>query len=116
VERKYRIVRASDFKRVGGSGRSTAHPFIVMVTMAGASENSRVGIVTSKTLGNAVQRNHVRRQLRAILSSLMPKLKRNVDILIIARKAIVNAEYSEIRQAVIRLLVRENCLDEYDIE
>ena len=85
-----------------------------MVTTAGTAENSRVGIVTSKAIGNAVQRNRARRQLRAIFSSLMPKLKRNVDILIIARKAIVKAEFSQIRQAVIQLLVRENCLDEYE--
>lgn len=82
--------------------------------MDGIAENSRAGIITSKTLGNAVTRNRVRRQLRAVISAYMPRLKKNADILIIARKGILNAEFIDIRKAVELLLVREKLLDSND--
>jgi ribonuclease P protein component len=114
VNRKHRIVRETDFKRVRDEGKSTAHPLIVLITADGTAETSRAGIITSKSIGKAAQRNRVRRQLRAILSSLMPKLKGNVDMIIIARKAILNAEFCDIRKAVVQLLVREKYLEEND--
>ena len=82
--------------------------------MDGSAENSRAGIITSKSLGNAVQRNRVRRQLRAILSSLLPKMTQKKDILLIARKAILDADFNDIRNVVIQLLVREKCIETND--
>lgn len=82
--------------------------------MDGSAENCRVGIITSKSLGKAVTRNRVRRQLRAVISAFMPRLRKNVDILIIARKGIVNAQFIDIRKAVELLLVREKLLDSHD--
>lgn len=82
--------------------------------MDGKTDHSRVGIITSKSLGNAVARNRTRRQLRAVISGYMPKLKKNVDLLIIARKSILNADFFEIHDAVEQLLVREKCLDQND--
>ena len=82
--------------------------------MDGSAENSRAGIITSKSLGNAVQRNRARRQLRAILSSLLPAMTKKKDILLIARKTVLPADFNEIRNAVIQLLVREKCIETND--
>ena len=114
MNRKYRIVRDTDFKRVRGLGRSTAHPLVVLVTMDGEAENARAGIITSKSIGGAVQRNRARRQLRAILSTLLPKITKNVDILLIARKPIRDAQFHDIYNAVEQLLVRAKCLENND--
>lgn len=114
MNRKYRIVRSAEFKRVRGEGTSTAHPLVVLVTLEGQAENARAGIITSKSIGNAVERNRVRRRLRAILSSLLPKITKNVDIILIARKPIVDAQFCDIQDAVEKLLVRAKCLEEHD--
>lgn len=115
MNRKYRIARETDFKRVRGSGKSTAHPLIVLVVADGIAENSRAGIITSKSLGTAVERNRTRRRLRAILSSLLPRTTRKVDVLLIARKPILQANFDDLRKAVIQLFVREKCLEKNEL-
>lgn len=114
MNRKYRITSSAEFKRVRGEGKTTAHPLVVLVTMDGNAENARAGIITSKAIGGAVQRNRVRRRLRAALASLLPKVTKNVDILVIARKPMLDARFIEITSAVTELLVRAKCLEEND--
>ena len=114
MNRKYRITSSAEFKRVRGEGKTTAHPLVVLVTLDGQAENSRAGIITSKSIGGAVQRNRVRRRLRAVLSSLLPGTTRNVDMLFIARKPILDAQFDELYRAVKEVLVRAKCLEEHD--
>lgn len=114
MNQKYRIIRATDFKRVRQTGKSTAHPLVVLVTAEGEADHPRAAIITSKTVGKAVKRNKARRQLRAIISLLLPKIDKPVDLLLIARSPISEAKFSEIRQAVMEVLQRAKLLDKYD--
>lgn len=88
------------------TGRSYAHPLSVIVVKTGQEENSRVGILVTKALGGAVQRNRIKRQMRAILTELLPEIKKNVDIIVIPRVPASRASYQEIKSAVIGLLGR----------
>lgn len=51
-----------------------------------------------------MQRNHVKRQLRAILSDVLPELTNNVDIVVIPRAPAANATFLAIKTAVLTLL------------
>lgn len=88
------------------TGRSYAHPLSVIVVTTGQEEHSRAGILVTKALGGAVQRNHTKRQLRAIITELLPEMNKNVDIIVIPREPASRASYQEIRSAVIGLLRR----------
>ena len=114
MNRKYRIIRATDFKRVRQTGKSTAHPLVALVTAEGAEDHPRAGIVTSKSVGNAVQRNKARRQLRVILAEYLPQVSKSVDILLIARNPISGSRFNEIRLAVIEVLTRAKLLENHD--
>jgi ribonuclease P protein component len=100
VKRKYRITRAIDFKRVRQSGKRFSHPLVVIVVANGIEGQKRFGIVTNKTVGNAVTRNLIKRRLRTSLSLLVQKMNKDVDILVYARKPISTATYQAIDQAV----------------
>lgn len=75
--RKSRLSRSAEFDRVYRSGRSAQHRLLVLyrfdrpedVPAAGDDERelSRIGITVSKKLGNAVERNRIKRQLREAL-------------------------------------------------
>jgi len=106
VKRKFRLTQSNDFKRVRHTGRSYAHPLSVIVVTTGQEEHSRAGILVTKALGGAVQRNHTKRQLRAIITELLPEMNKNVDIIVIPREPASRASYQEIRSAVIGLLRR----------
>ena len=53
-----------------------------------ASTSSRVGLITSKKIGNAVQRNRARRLIRESLRQLANVVEPCWDIVLIARPAI----------------------------
>lgn len=100
VKRKYRITRANDFKRVRQSGKRFSHPLVVIVVTDGLEDRKRVGVITNKTLGNAVTRNLIKRRLRSALSELIQKVNKDVDILVYAREPIKKADYRTIYRAV----------------
>lgn len=69
-------------------------------------EATRAAFIASKTVGGAVQRNRCRRLLRARLSRCSDELRKGFDILLIARKRLLDAKPVEIDQAVHGLLVK----------
>lgn len=106
MKRKFRLTQTNDYKRVRQSGKSYAHPLSVIVVDRGQEEHPRVGIQVSKALGGAVQRNHVKRQIRAIITETLPFFEQNADIIVIPREPASRATYQEIRTAVLGLLGR----------
>ncbi len=104
MKRKFRLTHSNDFKRVRHTGKSYAHPLAVIVVVKGLAENSRAGIITTRTVGGAVERNRVKRQMREIISQLLPNLTKNVDLLLIAREPASRASFTEIQSAVKGLL------------
>jgi ribonuclease P protein component len=82
--------------------------------MSGDLEYSRAGFIAGKLIGNAVKRNRVKRQLRAILSNRIPNILIHSDMLVIARGPIKDATYDEIKSAIYQLLLKANLIDQDD--
>lgn len=57
---------------------------------AGETEQARIGLITSKKIGNAVQRNRARRLMRESMRMLASTLEPCWDIVVIARPAIAS--------------------------
>jgi len=104
VKRKFRLTQANDFKRVRHTGKSYAHPLVVIVCVKGLTAHSRAGIIATRSSGGAVERNRVKRQLREIIAPYISELDDPVDLLLIARERASKAEFSEIQSAVVELL------------
>ena len=60
-----------DFLRLYHRGKSCAKPALVVYAMKNRTGHCRVGITTSKKIGNAVQRNRARRVIRASLQQIL---------------------------------------------
>jgi ribonuclease P protein component len=93
-----------DFARLGESGRTRAHPFVVVHFVTNALDHDRFAISTGRRLGGAVQRNRVRRRLREILRRRPDHSGPGWDILIVARPPILDASSDELRATLERLL------------
>jgi ribonuclease P protein component len=114
LNRKFWITSTNDFKRVRLSGRSYAHPLVVIIQTEGSTANSRAGIITGKSIGNAVNRNKARRRLRVILGQYLPIIKTPTDLVIIGRASIREASFQEIKLVVQKLLLKAGLLDQND--
>jgi ribonuclease P protein component len=110
MKRKYRLRRQSDFQRVRCHGKSYASPIMVLAFLRNESSYSRYGFVVNKRLGKAVQRNRIKRRMREAVRLRMIRVKPGYDLVLIARKHINQATYSEISGSLDRLLQTANLL------
>jgi len=97
--------------RVRRSGKSYAHPLVVLIAAHNEITTVRVGISASHAVGNAVQRNRAKRRIRACVRSLIAKIQPGTDMIWIARRPIDQASYQEICDAMQRLLRRAGLLE-----
>lgn len=76
-----------DFLRLYYRGKSCAKPAIVVYGMKNRFGSVRVGITTSKKIGNAVERNRSRRVIKAAFQSVLKnnRINGNWDFVFVAR-------------------------------
>ena len=89
----------SDFRRAYGRGKAYTDPALVTYVLKNRAGICRIGITTSKKIGNAVQRNRARRVIKAAFLS-MPETVRNADIVFVARRKTVFSKSTEVAAAM----------------
>lgn len=93
----------TDFQRTYYRGKSTARPALVVYAMKNRVGICRVGITTSKKIGNAVERNRSRRIIRAAYQSIFKQyaLKGNYDIIFVARGKTKYLKSTQVEKAML---------------
>ena len=74
-----------DFRRIYGKGKSFQGPALVSYVMKNRAGICRIGITTSKKIGNAVERNRARRVIRAAYSMIEDRICGDYDFVFVAR-------------------------------
>ena len=93
-----RIRRRSDFLRVQAIGQRAATAHFVMLVAAGEpSSCARVGIVVTKKVGNAVQRNRIKRVCRECFRTWPDLVPDGIDLVVIARSGAHELGLSAVR-------------------
>jgi ribonuclease P protein component len=88
MKRRHRLSRSRDFDAVYRHGRSTATRYLVLYSFPreeGDGEGARLGLAVSRQLGGAVERNRLKRRLRAAFEELSRELVADTDYVLIAR-------------------------------
>jgi ribonuclease P protein component len=109
VQRRFRLTRSEDFKRVRRSGKSYAHPLVVLIVLKREKSdhpNVRIGVAAGRSIGTAVTRNRAKRLLREAIRTMIPNIASNLDLILIARTGLVTASLEDTRQALQNLLQR----------
>ncbi len=75
----------SDFRRLYNRGISITDPALVIYYQKNRAGICRIGITTSKKIGNAVERNRSRRVLREAFRCVCPNVLPQYDIVLVAR-------------------------------
>ena len=79
------------------------------VLKAQGAEAARIGIITSRRVGGAVQRNGVRRRIREIARHARPQLLPGLWMVVIAKSAAVAAEFGSLREEWTQLARKAGC-------
>lgn len=106
MKRCFRLTRSIDFKRVRRSGKSYAHPLVVLYVLKSDQAGVRVGVSAGLAVGNAVKRNRAKRLLRAAMQELIPQTVSGSDLLLLARSPLPASDLQQTRAALINLLER----------
>ncbi|AKT50855.1 ribonuclease P protein component [Arsenicicoccus sp. oral taxon 190] len=108
---QHRLRDSADFASTvrGRSAVRAGSPLLVVhanQTDARAAQPPRVGLVVSKAVGGAVQRNRTKRRLRHALRDRVGQLPAGVDVVVRANPPAGTADYGTLGAELDRLLAR----------
>ena len=107
------ITRNNDFRRAYARGKSFVGYSLVLYVCKNKNAGTRVGITSSKKIGNAVQRNRARRVIRAAVDAVVPKEGLgNWDLILVARTATAAQKSTQVAAVLQKLLKKSGLLKE----
>ena len=100
------LSKNEDFKSLlSGKKISNKYLTIFFKSLSGKSNKYlNISFIAQKKLGNAIKRNKIKRRLRNIMNQILKisKLNLNYSYLIIAKKNIISASFSDIKEVIFK--------------
>ena len=101
-----KIKKKKDFLVLYKKGYRYKSKYFSLIGLSNALAYSRVGVVASRKVGNAVIRNRAKRWMRELFRRNKDLLEPPVDLLIVASAAIKEATWPELTETYIQALGR----------
>ena len=86
------------FQRAYRSRKNYVSPVLITYVVEKKTGGFRLGITTGKKVGNAVERNHARRLVRAATADLLKDVKKRVDVVVVCRHGILNMKSTQVEE------------------
>lgn len=94
MKKDYRIKRSQEIEMVMKKGKSKANPYFIVYKHANpGTDHFRLALSVGKKIGNAPERNKIKRRIRAITSEYKDQLDPKFDYFIIARKGAAELDF-----------------------
>ncbi len=100
------LKKRSDFLFVRKNGLSFSSKYLIFNYLEKGVSPSRIGFTVSKKLGNAVNRNYIKRLLRACISSNFQLIPENYYIEIIPKKGAVESKFKNLEKDIKKFLMK----------
>ena len=109
-----KLHKQSDFNKVLKNGKKITNNFVTIFVLKRNDEDTirRIGLVTSRKVGNATQRNLAKRRLREIFRTNKHKLTPGLDIIFILKPEIKLTGYSTLKKTVLDCFKKVNCYND----
>ena len=111
LNRASRLAQSRDFARVRRQGERLAHGCLIAnwnKLPDGASP--KLGVVTSKKIGGAVQRSRARRLLRESFRQHQHEFAQPVELVLVARNSIAGKKFADVERDFLAALNRAGLL------
>ena len=111
MNKQYRVKKSEEIEKIIQEKiYSSNQYFSVYKKYNSETSHFRFAISVGKKLGNAVVRNKLKRQIRAIVSSLNIKLDTNTDVFIIAKVKVLELSYDEMLKQLEYLFTKQKLI------
>lgn len=97
------------FRRLYRVGKCTVTPFMAVYKKKNRLGVNRLGITTTKKIGNAVERNRARRVIKEAYRLSEEQMPKGFDIVIVARKKATFAKMQQVRQSLLQAFGIKDC-------
>jgi ribonuclease P protein component len=108
--RDWRLHKHADYQRVYQASRKQFSALLTYFVAAQPAEcagaGPRIGITAGKVLGKAVERNRIKRRMRAAIVSNLDALRVNVDVVLHPKRSVLTAEWTALGNEVRRIFVK----------
>ncbi len=107
----HRLTKHADYQHVYQSGRRrfgkqiTCFYLLRQGDRQAAATGPRIGLTVPKALGKAVDRNRIKRRMRAAIRSALPRLTAAVDVVLHPRRCVIDLDFVQLQRAVGALFV-----------
>lgn len=108
--RDWRLHKHADYQRVYQASRKQ---FSALMTYFAAAQppahvgdGPRVGITAGKVLGKAVERNRIKRRMRAAIVGNLDVLQCKVDVVLHPKRSVLTAEWAALKSDVRRVFLK----------
>lgn len=100
----------SDFRRLYNRGKAVTDPALVIYYSKNRAGICRIGITTSKKIGNAVERNRSRRVIKEAFRKVCPRVMPCYDIVLVARSKTKYLKSTRIEDIMRKIFENEGML------
>ncbi len=100
----------SDFRRLYNRGKAVTDPALVIYYSKNRAGICRIGITTSKKIGNAVERNRSRRVIKEAFRKVCPRVMPCYDIVLVARSKTKYIKSTRIEDIMTKIFENEGML------
>ena len=102
-----RLKRRADFRAAAAGLRATGNAFVLQARRRADEDGVRVGFTVSRQVGNAVERNRVRRRLRELVRLTgSESLRHGHDYVLVGRRAALQLPFADMVREFDKALVR----------
>ncbi|MDE3098060.1 MAG: ribonuclease P protein component [Verrucomicrobiota bacterium] len=105
--RKSRLAHSRDFARIRREGCRITHGCLIANwNRLPDGSSPRVGVITSRKIGNAVARSRARRLLRESFRLHQQEFKEPVEVVLVARNSIAGKKFADVEKDFLAALGR----------
>lgn len=109
MKKEYRVKKSKEIEEILKRKKFSSNSyFIVYVKEQSETNHFRYAMSVGKKIGNAVVRNRIKRQIRAVMRDLM--VSDGVDLFIIARAKVQQASFKQLQSQLQILLQKQKLL------
>ena len=100
-----RLLSRPQFRRVMDHGRKRrVDRLCLLFVLPNGTSSKRLGIIASKKVGNAVERNRAKRKIREVFRRNKDRFRNGTDIVVVSGKPLVDAPIQVVEQTLLNHL------------